>query len=153
MVHMAHPARTSQRAGVPAPARYPAGVLTAAVLAAEEVSFLLVGSAALWLRGEQIPVRDADAVIEPDRANLGRLRAALSSLAVRPRSVPSAARLHELSVASVDTSYGHLDCLLERGRQDWQRLQRNAEMIMVTDVGVLVASAADARALRRRFKR
>jgi hypothetical protein len=150
MVHSAHPSRTSQGAG--APARYPAGVLTAAVLAAEEVSFLLVGSAALWLRSEKIPVGDADAVIEPAEPNLARLRAALSGLAVRPRSVPSVARLRELSIASVDTSYGHLDCLLERGRQDWHRLRRNAEMIMVTDVGVLVASAADARALRRQFK-
>jgi len=44
---------------------FPSAVLAAAVLAAEEVSFLLVGSAALWLRSEIITVADTDAVIEP----------------------------------------------------------------------------------------
>ena len=44
---------------------YPAPVLAAAILAAEGVSFLLVGSAALWLHGEAISVADADLVIEP----------------------------------------------------------------------------------------
>lgn len=44
---------------------FPVGVLAAAVLAAEQVSFVPVGSAALWLRGEQIAVGDADVVIEP----------------------------------------------------------------------------------------
>jgi hypothetical protein len=48
------------------PAGYPAGVLAAAVLATTGVSFVLVGSAALWLRGEPIPVGDADVVIEPE---------------------------------------------------------------------------------------
>jgi hypothetical protein len=47
---------------------FPSGVLAAAVLAAEGVSSLLVGSAALWLRGEVIDVGDADVVIEPGEA-------------------------------------------------------------------------------------
>jgi hypothetical protein len=34
---------------------YPVPVLAAAILAAEGVSFLLVGSAALWLHGEPLP--------------------------------------------------------------------------------------------------
>jgi hypothetical protein len=39
-------------------------VLAAAVLAAEQVSGVLVGSAALWLRGEPVSVGDVDVVIE-----------------------------------------------------------------------------------------
>jgi hypothetical protein len=50
---------------------YPVPVLAAAILAAEGVSFLLVGSAALWLHGEPIPVADADVVIEPAAACAG----------------------------------------------------------------------------------
>jgi len=42
---------------LPDPVRnYPVLVLAAAVLAAEGVSFLLVGSAVLWLHGQPIPV-------------------------------------------------------------------------------------------------
>jgi hypothetical protein len=66
---------------------YPSPVLAAAVLAAEDVSFLLVGSAALWLHGECIPVGDADAVIEPGEQNIHRLRSALAGLALRPQPV------------------------------------------------------------------
>jgi AraC-like DNA-binding protein len=58
------------------PAGYPAGVLAAAVLATTGVSFVLVGSAALWLRGEPIPVGDADVVTEPGEQNMRRARAA-----------------------------------------------------------------------------
>jgi hypothetical protein len=38
---------------------YPAPVLAAAILAAEGVSFLLIGSAALWLHGEPRETRSA----------------------------------------------------------------------------------------------
>jgi hypothetical protein len=68
--------------------KYPAPVLAAAVLTAEGVSFLLVGSAALWLHAEPITVADADVVIEPGERNLRRLSAALAQLALRPRTVP-----------------------------------------------------------------
>ncbi len=127
-------------------------VLLAAVLAAEGVSFLLVGSAALRLRGEVMPVGDTDAVIEPGEPNLHRLHRALLTLSVRPRQLPTVNRLRELSVASAITSYGKLDCLLERGRLDWDRLRCGAGIIDVTDVGVLVAAAADAWALRRQYR-
>ena len=67
----------------------PVVVLAAAVLAAEQVSFVLVGSGALWLRGEQVTVGDVDVVIEPGEANLRRLRDALSALAIRSGEVPA----------------------------------------------------------------
>jgi hypothetical protein len=129
----------------------PPVLLAAAVLAACDVSFVLVGSAALWLCGERLAVGDVDAVIEPGAPNLARLHAALLGLAVRRRSVPAVGRLAELPVASVDTSYGHLDCLLERGRLDWASLSRGADVITVADVPVWVAAVTDTWALRRRF--
>jgi len=132
---------------------FPVVVLAAAVLAAEQVSGLLVGSAALWLRGEPVSVGDVDVVIEPGEANLLRLREALSSLAVRPDAVPAVHRLRDISIATVFSSYGRVDCLLERGRRDWAQLRAGAGYVAVADVQVLVASAADAWALRKRFRK
>jgi len=128
-------------------------VLAAAVLAAERVSFVLVGSAALWLRGERVTVGDVDVVIEPGEANLRRLHEALAGLAVRPGEIPAVHRLRDLSVTTVITSYGRVDCLLERGRRDWDPLRQGAGHVSVADAPVLVASADDAWALRRRFKK
>jgi len=110
-----------------------------------------LASAALWLRGEPIPVGDVDVVIEPGEQNLRRLRAALTDLAVRPRMIPRVAALGELPVVTVATSYGRVDCLLERGRLGWERLRRTADVIPVAEVNVLVVSAADAWALRRPY--
>jgi hypothetical protein len=131
----------------------PLVVLAAAVLAAEQVSFVLVGSAALWLRGEPISVGDVDVVIEPGEPNLLRLHEALGGLAIRVDTVPAVYRLRELSVSTVITSYGRVDCLLERGRRDWDQLRRGAGYVAVADAPVLTASADDAWALRRRFKK
>lgn len=127
-------------------------LLGAAVVAASGVSCLLVGSGALWLRGEPLAVRDADLVIEPGERNLKRLHTVLAGLATRPRLVPPVWRMASLNVATVLTSYGKIDCLLERGRLDWRRLRESAAVIPVADVGLLVAGTADAWNLRRRFK-
>lgn len=70
---------------------FPSAVLAAAVVAAEKVSFLLVGSAALWLRSEITTVADADAVIEPGEPSIHRLREALAGIAIVP--VPSVSSL------------------------------------------------------------
>jgi hypothetical protein len=129
---------------------FPSAVLAAAVLAAEEVSFLLVGSAALWLRGEITTVADADAVIEPGEHNAYRLGEALAGIAIGP--APSMSSLRGRSVVRVMTAYGNLDCLLERGRQDWGRLRGGAGFLPVAGVPVLVAASADAWELRRRYK-
>jgi hypothetical protein len=137
----------------PGAAGFPVGVLAAAILAAEGVSFILVGSAALWLRGEAVTVGDADVVIEPGEANLDRLHDCLKTLAVRPGALPSPRRLALRSIVAVQTSFGKLDLLLEGGRQDWSWLRPGAAFIGVTDVGVLVASAADCWALRRLYKK
>jgi hypothetical protein len=134
------------------PAGYPAGVLAAAVLATTGVSFLLVGSAALWLRGESISVGDADAVIEPRDQNMQRTRAALADLALQPQAVPQAARLAGLDIVTIMTSYGKIDCLLGRGRLDWHRLRRNSDVLPVAGAELVVAASSDAWSLRRHFK-
>ena len=131
-------------------AAFPSAVLGAAVLAAEEVSFVLVGSAALWLRDEIACVADADAVIEPGERNIRRLRGALDGIAIRP--VLSVGSFSGGSVVPVVTAYGKIDCLLKRGRRDWGRLRRGAGFVPVADVSVLVASSADAWNLRHRYK-
>jgi hypothetical protein len=137
----------------PAGSEFPVVVLAAAVLAAEQVSGVLVGSAALWLRGEPVSVGDVDVVIEPGEANLRRLHDALAGLAVRPAAVPAVHRLRDVSVATIFSSYGRVDCMLERGRCDWESLRQNAGYVAVADVRVLVASAADAWELRARFRK
>jgi hypothetical protein len=130
----------------------PAILLLAAVLAAEDVSFVLVGSAALYLCGYVIPVADIDAVPAPDAGNLARLHAALAVL-VRGGRVPSIRSLGAADVVSVATSFGRLDCLLGRGRRDWDSLRDGARQVRVADTGVTVASAATVTALRRSHKR
>lgn len=139
-------------AGHAPPRRYPTVLLAAGVLVAEDVSYVLVGSAALWLRGESIHVSDLDLVIEPAEQNLRRLHAALARMAPRPRSIPLLPSFVRLPLITVITSYGTIDCLLERGRLDWERLRRTADILPVADAGVLVADAAEVWALRRRFK-
>ncbi len=147
------PPRLGKSAGPARPAgTYPAPVLAAAILAAEDVSFLLIGSTALWLHGEPITVADADVVIEPDEQNLRLLGEALARLALRPRAIPRVQDFPLLHLVGVTTSYGRVDCLLERGRLDWERLHQSAVMIPVADAGVPVAARADAWALRRQFK-
>jgi hypothetical protein len=130
--------------------RYPPPVLAAGLITASDVSFLLVGSAALWLRGESIGVRDADLVVEPGEDNVLRVRDVLDEMAVRP--IASVRGFLREPVVSVATAYGRVDCLLERGLADWDRLRAGAGLIPVADVPVLVAAAADAWELRRRYK-
>jgi hypothetical protein len=60
--------------------------------------------------------------------------------------------LENRDVLSVLTSYGRLDCMLRRGRLEWQELSARAETIDVAGVSVDVASSADAWRLRRAFK-
>ena len=149
--------RVNARSRTPVGARRYGGavppiLLLAAVLAAEDVSFVLVGSAALYLYGYLIPVADIDAVPAPDAGNLARLHAALAVL-VRDGRVPSIRSLGAADVVSVRTSYGGLDCLLGRGRRDWDRLREGARQVRVSDTGVMLASAATVTALRRSHKR
>jgi hypothetical protein len=66
--------------------------------------------------------------------------------------VPPLRALAMADFASVRTSYGKLDCLMERARRDWDRLCAGARPFCVSGVQVLVAGADDIRSLRMRFK-
>jgi hypothetical protein len=126
-------------------------MLLAAVLAAEEVSFVLVGSAGLHLHGQRIRVHDIDAVPAPDRENLARLYLVLADLAIDGQ-VPALRSLATAHLVSVRTGYGKLDCLLDRGRRDWSRLRAGARAFDVAGAQVLAARADDIRLLRARFR-
>lgn len=126
-------------------------LLLAAVLAADGVSYVLVGSAGLYLRGHLGPVGDIDAVPAPDPANLERLRDVLTDLAVGSKC-PPVRLLATADLVQVRTSYGKVDCLLARGRRDWARLVAGAETFDVCGVPVLTAGVGDLRALRSRYK-
>lgn len=126
-------------------------LLLAAVLAAERVSYVLVGSAGLYLRGHRGPVGDIDAVPAPDRANLERLHDVLIDLAAGSRC-PPVRLLATADLVQVRTSYGMVDCLLARGRRDWARLVAGAQTFDICGVPVLTAAVGDLRALRSRYK-
>lgn len=130
---------------------YPPVLAGAAVLAESGLSCLLVGSGALWLHGEAILVHDADLVIEPGERNLRLLRSALAEVATRPALLPAPWRMSVLDTATVATSYGKIDCLLERGRLDWRRLRASAGMMPLAGAGVLAVGKAEAWELGRRF--
>jgi hypothetical protein len=124
-------------------------VLLAAILAAEGVSSVTVGSAALRLRGFDLPVGDLDIV--PDLDGLASLCEAIGRNSPSLLS-PSPAAIEAADVWSTMTRYERLDVLFERARQDGQALRQRATPIQVLDIEVLVASADDAWALRDRFK-
>jgi hypothetical protein len=73
-------------------------------------------------------------------------------MALRPSEVQSDRDLAWLPLVTVITSYGKIDCLLERGRLDWRRLRHAAVTVPVAGAGVLTAAQADVWALRRQFK-
>jgi len=100
-----------------------------------------------------VTVGDVNVVIEPGGQNVRCLHAALAGVALRPGDVPARHRLAGLPIVTIAMSYGRVDCLLDRGRRDWEQLRRGAGPVAVADVSVLVASADGAWALRRRYKR
>jgi hypothetical protein len=130
----------------------PASVVAVAVLVAEGVVLLTVGSVALWLHGEAVGVHDLDVVVDPCRANLCLLREALGSLGARRVDVPSVRVLETVDLVGVVTGYGRVDLMLERGRADWGRLAEAATGIDVCGVSVPVVATSDAWELRWRFK-
>lgn len=123
--------------------------MPAAVLVAAGVSLVVVGSAALMEHGDLCCAADLDVVPDPHDANLIRLREELERLAVPGTRVGP---LESLEVATVLTSFGSIDVLVERGRLEFAALRGNAELADVHGVGVAVASRDDAWRLRRRYK-
>jgi hypothetical protein len=88
----------------------------------------------------------------PNPARTARSRGRSYAAGTLSAAVPPARHFSWLPLITVTTSFGGVDCLLERGRFDWERLRQGAETIAVADAGVLVAGRADAWALRRQFR-
>jgi hypothetical protein len=129
----------------------PSILLLAAVLAAEGVSYVLLGSAGMYLRGFRGAIGDIDAVPAPDRVNLERLHDVLADLAIG-KECPPVKVLVRADLVQLHTSYGRLDCLLAKGRRDWATLVARAQAFDVFGVPVLTATTADLRAPRSRHK-
>jgi hypothetical protein len=138
--------------GHPRACDLPAPVLLAAVLAAEGLGFVVVGSAALFLRGFDLGVGDLDIVCDLDSDNLDLLCDTVGRYRLRPSTRPTAPALQAVDVWSAATIYGTLDVLIDRARKDGDSLREAAGPVRVSDVNVVVASADDAWALRHRFK-
>ena len=114
-------------------------MLLAAVLAAEGVSFVLVGSAALYLHGDRVPVRDIDAVPDPGEANLAALHAALGVLIVRGTGTVTAVAGH-CGDAVCPHRVWSPGLSARPGRRDWDRLREHAQLFPVSGAAVTVAS-------------
>jgi hypothetical protein len=126
--------------------------LPAAVLGADGVNFVVVGSLALRLHGEEVAVHDLDLVPAPGLANLQRLSTSMRGLAMRPSDVPSARHLAAFDTASVVTGWGPVDLLLQRGREDFDELSSESCAVTIAAIPVRVASREATLRLRRRFK-
>lgn len=127
----------------------PPEVLAALVLATTPLRFLVVGTAALWLHGEEdVVVHDLDVVPDPSSDNLGQVRPALLEVGTPSRFLPSTYGLSSLDLISVPTAYGPVDLLLERGRVDYEHLRAAGTTLTRCGVDVSVASVSDTLRLR-----
>jgi hypothetical protein len=123
----------------------------AAVLVAEGLGIVVVGSAASRLHGEAFEVHDLDVVVEPSTANLGVVAESLRALGASA-GIPPLFALAQADVVSVVTCYGRVDLMLRQGREAFSELAEKAVTIDVLGVPVLVASRQDAWALRLLYK-
>jgi hypothetical protein len=124
----------------------------AAVLVAEGIKMVVVGSAALAIHGENLEVHDLDVVIYPSPANLSLVGNGLAALGAAPGDVPSLQTLRDAEVVGVVTGYGRVDLLLDHGRRRFPELARRSKRIDICGVEVPVADCQEAWALRARFK-
>jgi len=124
-------------------------LIAAAVLIAGGAELLVVGSAALIEYGDLPSAADVDVVPECSSENLRRVCDELGRMAVPGQGM---GRLETREVATVVTSYGPVDVLVERGRLEFETLRRSAVNVDVYGVRVPIASRADAWRLRRRHK-
>jgi hypothetical protein len=129
-----------------------ASVVAAALLVAEGIDAIVVGSAALWLHGEDLPVNDLDVAVAPDAANLARVPAALAAMGALTGHHLTVKTLEEADLISVITSYGRVDLMLQTGRQQFTELAPRSGTFNLFGASVTVASRADAWALRAWFK-
>jgi hypothetical protein len=128
-------------------------VEAAAVMVSCGVELVVVGGAALWLHGDRSALlKDLDVVPAPDPANLERLVSCRQTLGAPRRTWPSAGRLVRCELVTVQTSFGPIDILSQRGREEHQSLRAAATLVPVLGEAVPVASPVDVLRLKRQFK-
>lgn len=128
-----------------------APVHAAVELAWSDVAFVVVGSCVHRIREGVGEPGDLDVAIHPEEANLARLREVLPTIGVRRRDVPSPWGLRELDVVTLASATCLIDLMLATGRTMWDELVARGDRIEVGGVTMLVASTADAVALREHF--
>jgi hypothetical protein len=128
-------------------------VEAAAVMVSCGVELVVVGGAALWLHGDPSkPLKDLDVVPAPDPANIERLVSCRQTLGAPTRTWPTAGRLLRCELVTVETSFGPIDILSQRGRDEYRSLRAAATLVPVLGEPVPVASPADVLRLKRQFK-
>ncbi len=128
-------------------------VRAAAVLVAAGVELVVVGGAANWLRGDRSrPVKDLDVVPSLAADNVERLLACCDALGAPAKTWPTAGSLRRCDVLSVPTSFGPIDLLAQRSREEFPTLRTAASLVLELGVPIPVASPADIDRLKRRYK-
>lgn len=125
----------------------------AALMVACGVELVVIGGAALALHGHPCgPLKDLDVVPAPDPANIERLLTCRRPLGATRRTWPTAARVARCELVTVQTSFGPIDVLGQRGREEYSTLRAAASLVPVLGELVAAASPADVLRLKRRFK-
>ena len=121
--------------------------LAAAALAAHHTQFVVVGGCALFLRSESERCSDLDIVPLVDDENLERPTTALHCLTHEPLVIRADDR-----IASVRSPYGRIDVCIATGREEFDELDARADVVLVANTPVRVATTEDTLRLRARFE-
>jgi nucleotidyltransferase AbiEii toxin of type IV toxin-antitoxin system len=120
-------------------------------LADHGVDYIVIGGLAVQAHGHPRTTQDLDLVPDPSRANLRRLRAALSELGARPvgASGPVAVQVPTTGVLELDTDAGGVDIHLDPpGAAPYPELRSRA-LALQLETPVLVAGRDDLISMKR----
>jgi hypothetical protein len=126
-----------------------AGILRA--LDDHDVEYVVIGGLAVQTHGHPRTTQDLDLVPEPSRANLARLRDALTALGARPvgETRPARIQLPGTGVLELDTDLGGVDIHFDpSGAPPYPELRSRALSVHV-GVDVIVAGLDDLIAMKR----
>jgi hypothetical protein len=115
------------------------------------VDFVVIGGVAVVAQASPRYTKDLDIVYSPDRDNLERLGAVLTSIHARLRGIDEdipfiadARTLRQTQILCLVTDDGNLDLLVEpSGAADYGTMRRRADEIELDGVTVAVASVDD----------
>lgn len=121
-----------------------------AALGAHDVDYVVIGGLAVQTHGHTRMTNDVDLIPEPDRANLGRLAAALRSVggavlnAGHESLEISASMLPRATIWQITTRHGDIDVLHDApGAGSYEQLRQRALVIELGALRVQVAGRDD----------